>query len=268
MSKVQVGDLNLGYDEVSPPQPQASVLLMTGLGANRSAWLGHLSLIGKHYRTVALDHRDAGDSDLSPEPYTTFDQAKDAAGAIQALGLGRTHVVGLSMGGFVAMELALNFPELVRSLILICTKISGPEAIPANPEAAIALERFSDMNPIEYNEKIYPLLVAPDYFERNPGRLKRLAEATAKNMMPDAAYQRQRATETSRTTHERVQLISAPTLVIHGEDDRLVPVENGIVLAKKIPGARLLIYPDCGHLVTMEKPREFGRDALAFFQEN
>lgn len=267
MSRVKFGDLYLGYDELMPSQPEGSVLLMTGLGANRSAWLGHLSLFGKHYRTVALDHRDAGDSDPSPIPYTTIDQAQDAAGVIQALGLGRTHVVGLSMGGFVAMELALNYPELVRSLILICTKLSGPEAIPATPEAAVALERFPAMNPVEYNEKTYPLLVAPDYFERNPGRLQRLAEAAAKTMMLDDAYQRQRATEDSRSTHQRIHQITAPTLVIHGEEDRLVPVENGILLAKKIPSAKLIIYPDCGHLVTMEKSREFGRDALAFFQE-
>jgi len=110
---VTVDGRKLAYDEVCPPDPKGTVLLLTGLGAKRLGWYRQLPVFGQVYRTIALDHRDTGDSDPSPGPYTTADQADDAAAVLRALGVARAHVVGISMGGFIALELTLRHPELV-----------------------------------------------------------------------------------------------------------------------------------------------------------
>ncbi len=268
VKKVKVNGLNLAYEEVEPEQSQGSVLLLTGLGGNRTAWYGHLTFFGKHYHTVALDHRDSGDSDRAEDFYTTADQASDAARVIMELGLSPAHVVGVSMGGYISMELAVNYPSLVRSLTLVSTSAGGPYHVAATPEAEEALERKPDESAAEHLRRSYPLIVAPGYFDKYPERLRRLSEGAARVEMEFDAYNRQRQTHQSRTTYERIQFITAPTLVIHGADDPLTPVENARRLASLIPGARLIIYPDCGHLVTMEKSREFSRDVLQFLQQH
>ena len=100
-SKVLIDGRALAYDEVSPPDPKGTILLLTGLAAKRLGWYKQLEVFGQTYRTIALDHRDTGDSDLASGSYTTADQADDAAAVLQALGVERASVVGISMGGFI-----------------------------------------------------------------------------------------------------------------------------------------------------------------------
>src|SRR5260370_66302 len=109
-SFVMIDGRRTAYDEVSPANPQGTVLLLTGLGSNRLGWYGQLEVFGRTYRTIALDYRDVGDSDPMSEPYTLADLADDAAAVLSTLGVQRAHVVGISMGGFVAQQSALRRP--------------------------------------------------------------------------------------------------------------------------------------------------------------
>lgn len=264
--KVQVGTLKLAYEQVTPAESQGNLLLLTGLGATKAAWYGHLTTFGRQYRTVAMDHRDAGGSDNSLESYTTQDQAHDAAAVIKALNLAPSHVIGVSMGGYVAMELALGYPELVSSLILVCTSDGAPSNLPPTSQGLAALEWFPGEDGVAFLRRSYPLIVAPGYFDKYPERLQKLVEGMAKSMMPYENYQRQKATIMRRSLYPRVCQLAKPTLILNGEDDPVCPVENARELAQHIPSAKLITYPDCGHLVTMEKSREFTADVLAFLK--
>ena len=103
----------LAYEEVSPPSPKGTIMLLVGLGAKRQGWYKQLPEFGRSYRTIALDYRDVGDSDEAGEPYTIKDLAEDTAAVMRTLEIRQAHIIGISMGGFIALELALDYPEMV-----------------------------------------------------------------------------------------------------------------------------------------------------------
>src|SRR6185437_8814020 len=168
-SKVVIDGRTLAYDEVCPPEPKGVVLLLTGLGAKRLGWYKQLPVFGQTYRAIALDHRDTGDSDLATGPYTTADQADDAAAVLRALGIERAAVVGISMGGFIALELTLRHPELVEKLVLTSTSAGGPTHVQPGPEMLAMLGRDRrGTEPGELGRQSYTLIMAPGYAESHP----------------------------------------------------------------------------------------------------
>src|SRR5689334_12414843 len=115
---VSVDGRRLAYDEVCPANPQGTVLLLTGLASKRQGWYRQMDVFGQIYRTIALDHRDIGDSDPFTSPYRIADQADDAAALLRAMAIPQAMVAGISMGGYIALELTLRHPELVQKLVL------------------------------------------------------------------------------------------------------------------------------------------------------
>jgi pimeloyl-ACP methyl ester carboxylesterase len=264
-SKVLIDGRAMAYDEVSPPNPKGTILLLTGLGAKRLGWYKQLEVFGQTYRTIALDHRDTGDSDLASGPYTTADQADDAAAVLRALGIPRAHIVGISMGGFISLELTLRHPELVEKLVLTSTSAGGPTHVQPGPEMLAMLgQDRRGMEPGELGRANYTLIMAPGYAEHHPKEMDRIAENARYRPQPFEAYTRQLQACMGHNVSDRLGQIHAPTLVVHGELDPLVPVENGKYLAQDIPGARLILYPDTGHIPIIERADEYNRDVLAF----
>ena len=262
---VTVDGRKLAYDDVCPPDPQGTVLLLTGLGSKRLGWYRQAPVFGQVYRTIALDHRDTGDSDPSPGPYTTADQANDAAAVLRALGVARAHVVGISMGGFIALELALRHPEMVGKLVLTGTSAGGPTHVPPGPEMqAMLVQDRTGVEVGELGKRTYTRLMAPGFAERHPDVMERVAENARYRPQVPEMYLRQLQACMGHNASDRLSQIHAPTLVVHGEVDPLVPVENGKYLAEHIPGARLMLYPDTGHIAIIERADEYNREVLAF----
>src|SRR5690242_3873782 len=110
---VMVEGRRLTYEEVCPPNPKGVIVLLAGLGAKRQGWYKQLPELGRYYRTLALDYRNVGDSSAVDAPYTIVDLAEDSVAVLKSLGIKRAHLVGVSMGGFVALELTLRYPEMV-----------------------------------------------------------------------------------------------------------------------------------------------------------
>jgi 3-oxoadipate enol-lactonase len=264
-SKVLIDGRTMAYDEVSPPHPKGTVLLLTGLGAKRLGWYKQLDVFGQIYRAIAVDHRDTGDSDLTPAPYTTADQADDVAAMLKALGIQQAAIVGISMGGFISLELTLRHPELVEKLVLTSTSAGGPTHVQPGPEmlAMLAGDRRG-MEPGEVGRQTYALIMAPGYAEHHPEVMERVTENARYRPQPAEAYRRQLQACMGHNASDRLDQIHVPTLVVHGEADPLVPVENGKYLAAHIPGARLILYPDTGHIPIIERADEYNRDVLAF----
>ena len=191
--------------------------------------------------------------------------ADDAAGLIRNLKLGPMHVVGWSMGGFISLELTVRYPELVKKLILVSTSAGGSGQAPPSPEIQAGLMPSGHEDIETHVRRIYPLLAAPGYMDRRPEDMDRIVEHEKAKRMSLKSYERQlQAVMSWRGIGSRLNDISVPTLVVHGDADTLVPHGNGQFLTAHIAGARLITYGQVGHLPPIETPERFNRDAMEF----
>lgn len=267
-SFVTVGDRKLAYNEVSPPAPKGTILLLTGLAAKRYGWYYQLDEFGRYYRTIALDHRDISDSDEVTEAYTTADLADDAAAAMKALGVRRTHVIGISLGGFVTLQFALRHPELVDKLVLVSTSAGGSTHVPPGPEmiSMLTSRGEEEIEVGELTKRNYTLIMAPGYAASHPEELDRIVEIARYHPMAAAAYYRQLQAALTHDAAQQLDRIQAPTLVIHGDADPLVVPANGEYLARYIKGAKHIVYHNVGHIPIIENYEQFNRDVLSFLE--
>jgi pimeloyl-ACP methyl ester carboxylesterase len=262
MPTIQTGSHRVYYDEYGTGHP---LLLIPGLSNSRLSWWKQIEPLFKKYRVINMDNRDAGDSALGTGPYTIADMADDAAGLIQSLHLNTTYVVGWSMGGFIALELTLRHPGLVKKLILVSTSAGGPTQIPPTPEIAALLVPVENED-IETNvRRIYPSLAAPGYMQSHPEDLYQVVHNAKAKPMRLESYQRQLgAVMAWGGVSHRLNQITAPTLVLHGDADSLIPYGNGQHLSTHIQGAKFLTYTRVGHLPPIEAPERFNRDVTDF----
>jgi pimeloyl-ACP methyl ester carboxylesterase len=263
---VSVQGRRMAYDESAPPSPKGTILLLTGLGSNRLGWWNQLDVFGREYRTLAIDHRDTGDSDPYTQSYTAADMADDAAGLLDALGIGRAHIVGISLGGQVAQQLARRHPQHVDHLVLTSTSAGGAAHIPPGQEMLNMLARPSwELEPGERRRRTYTAIAAPGFAQAHPEVMDHIAELGRLRVMSPESYTRQlMAAVTAPDISDEIGQITMPTLVIHGDADPLIPVANGRYLAEHIPGAQLILYPGVGHVPILEVPEQYNRDVLAF----
>ncbi len=265
-SFAEVNGRRIAYDEVSPPDPKGAVVLLTGLASKRLGWRRQMGPFGQIYRTIAMDHRDSGDSYMADAPYTVADQADDVAGLLGALGVARAHVVGISMGGFIALELTLRHPEVVDHLVLTSTSAGGPTHIPAKLaiRLSLVLPRPPWIEAGRLAKRSYRAILAPGYARAHPDVMEQIAATARYRPQSAAAYRRQLNACLTHNASARPGEIHAPTLVIHGTQDPLVPIGNGRYLAAHIPGARRIEYERTGHVPIIERAEEYNRDVLAF----
>ena len=273
MSIASVGSIDLYYEEHGSGDP---LLLIMGLAADSMAWLFQTPDFAKRYRTIAFDNRGVGRSSKPPGPYTVHQMADDTAGLLDALGIARAHVVGVSMGGMIAQELALRHPQRVRGLVLACTY---PE-----PDADIERQRefsvtrlggtistrgelqidLAALDPMRFFQELLPLAFSEAFIANELPKLMELfSGALQYGFSLEAILGQVSAVMTHKAT-ERLHQIKSPTLVITGDADRLVPPANSDILAKYIPGARLVKVPGGSHGFNFETPEIFNREVLNF----
>ena len=240
------------------------MLLLTGLGASRLGWWKQIEPFSKTHRVIAMDNCDAGDSALGTGPYTIADLADHAAGVIGNLKLGPTHVVGISMGGFIAQELALRHPALVARLILVSTSAGGTSHVRPAPEIGGLLRRVEGEDLAERARRIASMITGPAWQREHPADLDRIVSNGAAKPMSPESYQRQLDAAQRHQTADRLAQIRIPTLIIHGDFDPLIPYGNGQYLGAHIEGARLSTYVGVGHLPPIEATERFNREVAEF----
>jgi pimeloyl-ACP methyl ester carboxylesterase len=261
----EVAGRRLAYEEVSPEQPEGTTLLLCGIGAKRQGWYKQLPVLGGRLRTLALDYRDVGDSDPATEQYTIRELAEDVYQLAVQLGIERASLVGISMGGFISLELALSHPEFVDRLILVVTSAGGRTHVPTSPEVMAALmPGEEEVESGEGARRVCSLVAGPGFAERHPEAIEEFVEIARHNPMHVDAYLRQLTACRAHDVADRLGEIRPPTLVIHGDADPLVRIENGRHLAANIPGARLIVYEGVGHIPEVECWEQFNADLLAF----
>lgn len=242
----------------------APILLIMGLAYAASMWHRTRPVLAERFRTIAFDNRGIGNSDVPAGPYPIALMASDAAAVLDAAGLDSTHVFGVSMGGMIAQEFALQYPSRVRSLILGCTAAGGPTAVRAEQDAIQMLMSRDKMTAEQALEAPVPFIYAPATSR------ERIDEdlAIRRPWLPrPQGYVAQLQGILAWEGYSRLPAIHAPTLVVHGESDRLVPPGNGRLIAERIPGAKLVMIPHASHLFLTDQTDAAHRVVLQFLEE-
>jgi 3-oxoadipate enol-lactonase len=260
------GDGTRLYYEVSGEEHAEAtpVVLVAGLGVAAWLWEQQVPALAEHFPAIAYDNRGVGRSDAPEGPYTAALLADDLASLLDALGVERAHLVGASLGGFIAQEFALRHPERVERLVLVSTSAGGASHVPMGPQALALLFATHD-DPRELIRMRLPLAFT-EAFLADETAVEHLIAQRLERPQPPHAYAAQAAAGASFDAAERVQAITAPTLVAHGTDDLLVPVANARNLAEALPCATLRLYEGLGHQFFVEAPPPFNRDLVAFLR--
>ncbi len=252
MPKVKVDDIQIYYEVKGEGFP---LVMITGLGGNLEGWDPRLvEGLSKDFKLVMFDNRGAGRTDISNREYTIRLFADDTAGLMNTLGTSKAHVLGISMGGMIAQELVLNYPEKVAKLVLCSTYSGGSKAVqPSQKVFEMLTADASTMSPEEWSRKIYlPLVYTDDFIEKNPDFVKLVVQKSLRYLISKVAYMRQLNAIGRFNTYERLQQIKTPALVLHGRKDVLLAPENGSILAEAIPNAELVYLEKSAHFLAEE----------------
>ena len=237
--------MRIAWERHGSGQP---LLLIHGLGYARWGWEPVVEPLARSFDVILFDNRGIGESDAPPGPYTAAGLAADAAQVLDEAGVERAHVLGTSLGGMVAQELALAAPERVDRLVLACTTPGGPESFPMPEQTVKLLTSGATLRQFVENA------LAPDPDEEIVERILRHREATAQ---PFDAWSAQAAAGAAFDALDRVEGIAAPTLILHGTEDAVVDSRNAALLERRIPDARVELFPGAGHLFFWEQPDRF-----------
>ncbi len=254
MPKLAVNGTQIYYEEKGSGYP---VVFIHGLTFDGHMWDHQVQELSRSYRTINIDLRGHG---LSASPDLMYDldmMTEDVYQVMRELGVGRAHLVGLSMGGMISMRLALAHAAAVRSLVLLDT--SAEPEVPDRAPAYEAMARIMrEQGPADIVDAVMAILFSPNFLQGQPERAKRERERFHKLDrvgVSNATY----AVTRRKGISDRLPEIKAPTLIIVGELDTATPVEKSRALQAGIPGARLEIIPGAGHMTPIEKPEEVTR---------
>jgi len=231
----------------------APLLLIHGLGYARWGWEPVVDGLAERYRVLLFDNRGVGESDAPPGPYSARQLAEDAVAVLAAAGVERAHVIGTSLGGMAAQELALGWPERVHRLVLACTTPGGAGAHPM-PERT---QKLIAAAPTLAPEAALRRFVENALGEPSPELVERIVAHRLATAQPLEAWLAQAAAGVTFDAFERVGEISAPTLLLTGTADAVVDKRNSDLLAERIAGARVERFPRAGHLFFWEQPDRF-----------
>ena len=265
MPKANVNGVNIDYDVCGQGEP---LVLIQGLGGPRSGWIFQTRAFSKYYQVITLDNRGVGKSDKPSQPYTVSTMADDTIALLDHLKVEKAHVLGASLGGMVAQEMAINYPDRVRKLILACTAAGMghtngsavetmghgstlTQADIKDPRSVDMGRVMSEVTTLSFNKrlsKIFFVPLAKTYL--------RFREVQAISGQMEAAM--------AHSTLDRLDQIEAPTLVIVGTGDRLVPSQSSELLANMIPNARLVRVNGGSHPFFMEMRGRFNKEVLDF----
>ena len=268
MPTVNVNGLTLAYETHGSGEP---LVLISGIGYDRWEWHKMAPGLAEHFTVIVFDNRGVGQTDKPAGPYTAQLLADDTAGLIQALGLRRAHVMGHSMGGFIAQALALSHPDKIDKLILAATNFGGPHHIPITPEAMAVLTDVKS-DPVTRFKNGLGVSTAPGYADQHPDMIEAWLAWRVQNPIDPAAYQAQLAIGlgllSAETCFERkLKHIAASTLILFGAHDKVVPPGNAELLAREIPNSSIEILPDAGHFFPIETPEAANATIIRFLSE-
>ena len=261
MPKVSVNGLGLFYEIEGEGEP---VVLIPGFAAGRWIWFKQTADLSRKFRVIVFDPRGVSESDKPEGSQTIGLLADDIAHLLQTIGIESAHIVGASFGGFVAQEFALEYPAMTRRLVLCCTSFGGPKHVAPERETLMALASTKGLNSEERMRANLLLAFTPEYLQSQVAEVDRVVHLRAENEVPEHIYMSQLQAAMSFNAESRVEKIASPTLVLSGDADVIVPVENSRNLATKIPGAQLQIIEGASHTFFIEQAEKFNQIVSEF----
>lgn len=262
MSALRANGIDIYYETAGDGPPLA---LITGLGFASWSWYRQIPPLSRQFTTIAIDNRGAGQSSKPDEPYSIKAMADDAAAVLRHLDVAGAAIVGVSMGGYIAQELALGHPGLVSRLVLCSTSAGGQDVVMASQETIDTLTReaAADWSP-EVMKGTLNLRFSDRCITETPEVIAEYAAGRGDARPPRHGWERQIAACFEFSTGDRLATLSVPTLVITGDDDPIVPHDNSKILADKIPGAELVVIPTGRHLAIIEFADEINEHIMRF----
>jgi 3-oxoadipate enol-lactonase len=260
MPFAQLADVQLYYEDRGEGPP---VLLIAGIPAVVSDWepvAAELAQAG--HRVIAYDNRGGGQSTVTPGPYTTRQLADDAVGLLDYLDIERADVFGMSLGGMIAQELAINAPERVKHLVLGCTHAGVAHAAPMPRETGRAFAMQTD----DWSQRMAALAPKAFHADADPDLVEAFVAKKSLDVQDEVGYDAQVQAALTHDAADRLHEIAAPTLVMTGDGDQVIPGSSSDLLAQRIPDARLHTVANTGHLYFIERPQESLAPIVALFQ--
>ena len=265
MPKLNAGTLAIDYELRGEGPP---LLLINGFRRSRVVWLeGVLQPLAERFQLILMDNRGTGNSDKPQDGYSIEAFADDCAGVIAGLGLPAAHVFGVSMGGMIAQRLATRHPQKVRGLALGCTNCGRGGSIAPEKRIGELLRLMPNdtMDAREVARRQEEVYYMPGFRQSQRDLIEGMFDLVNQNPTPlHAVKGHLKAVDAFEACADLPQ-IEAPTLVITGDGDPLIPPENSRLIAGRIPGAQLVVLPDASHFFWIEKPQETADALIRFF---
>jgi pimeloyl-ACP methyl ester carboxylesterase len=251
MALAQVGDTVLDYERSGEGPPLLAIMGMSGTLLHWGE--PFLAPLRERFEVIVYDHRGVGASSRLEGAITIRDMAADAAGLLRTLGVERAHVLGISMGGMVAQELVLSQPALIETLTLGCTYCGGPQSSYGSPQREDLYEAMRSGDRERALRAAFEINLSPQA-AADPELWRRFHDIAEQRAVALPVIMSQLGAALGHDTSARLPGVHAPTLVIHGSADEMIPVQNARVIASLIPGAQLEIFDGVGHLFFWELP--------------
>lgn len=264
MPQAKVRDAQLYYEVHGEGEP---LVLIPGFGTGLWIWFKQVPQLAEHFRVISFDPRGIARSEGEGDFASIETLAEDVKELLSALGIERAHIVGASFGGFVAQEFALFFPEMTDSLVLCCTSFGGSGHVPPSVETLAALASTKGLNTAERVRQNLLLAFSPEYVAAEPSEVEHVIKLREANFVPEHVYLHQLQAAMAFDRAARISEISAPTLVITGDADIIVPMQNSLNLAARIPQAQLRVVHGGSHTFFIEKAGEFNKAVIEFISQ-
>jgi len=262
MPTIKAGEINLEYyvEGAGPP-----LLMIMGFAGQANSW-GEpiMNRLRERFTCIRFSNRGTGASDRPETPTTIRMMTDDTVALMDALYIKRAHVFGISMGGMIAQEIVLNYAERVNGLVLGCTTPGWSHGQMASPEVTAAMAPKPGLSREEMVRNFWTAICAPDFIENSADFLEEMIVTNLELATPMDTVMKQGVAIQAFDSFDRLSQIKAPTLIIHGDIDRLIPPANGDILAEGIAGAEKLTLNGAAHMFFWEQP-EKAADAIIEF---
>ena len=252
------------YETIGEGEP---LVMIRGLGSNSDHWYPQVPVLSKHYRMLVFDNRGIARSSDVEGPYSILGMAADIIGLMVRAGIEKAHILGVSMWGMIAQEIALNYPERVKGLVLCVTHCGGTRQVPPGEEISGIFSKMIQEGTDEAKNAAAAVLFTPETLEQRLELAVQYAEVSLKHPVPADILTKQMNAVREFDAWDRLPQITAPTLVLGADQDFLIPPENAKILADRIPKAELVIVKGGGHQVLIEQPETCNQTVLNFLKK-
>ena len=261
MDHARINGVEMAYDLRGAGQP---LVMIHGAQGDQTMFSSFAPGFARDYQVLTFDQRGSGLSEKPHSDYSIAQLADDTAALMDHVGFATADIIGVSMGGMIALEFALRHPQRVRKLVLGCTTPGGPQAIRIGGDAFTAAYSSKPMSSEERGRALAEAAFTKGYIEHHPELIPAMIEARRQRPLDPVALEGRLKAAMRHDVYDRLGQITCPTLVITGKDDALISWENSRLLAERIPNAKLVLLEPAGHCFWLEQPEE-SHQAIARF---